>query len=83
MTRQAEAGLRRIVSKYGVPPAAARNLQPTIVQGTMLYASELTWDGHKRVEGEFQRAINRVSGVTLGAFQSTPQGEGDSRERAL
>ena len=33
-TRQAEARLRRIVSRYGVPPAAARNLQATIVQGS-------------------------------------------------
>ena len=44
-TRQAEARLRRIVGQYGVPPAAARNLQAAIVQGTMLYASELTWNG--------------------------------------
>lgn len=51
MTRQAKARLRRIVSKYGVLPAAARNLQSAIVQGNMLYASELTWDGHKGVEG--------------------------------
>ena len=44
-TRQAEAKLRRIVSQYGVPPASARNLQAAIVQGTMLYTSELTWNG--------------------------------------
>ena len=44
-TRQAEAKLRRIVSRYGMPPASARNLQAAIVQGTMLYASELTWNG--------------------------------------
>ena len=31
-TRQAEARLRRTVSKYGVPLAAAHNLQTTIVQ---------------------------------------------------
>ena len=40
--RQAEAKLRRIVNQYGVPPASARNLQTAIVQGAMLYASELT-----------------------------------------
>ena len=34
--RQAEAQLRRVVSKYGVPPASTRNLQSAIVQGTML-----------------------------------------------
>ena len=45
ITRLAEARLRRIVNKYGVPPAGARNLQTAIVQGTMLYAAELTWKG--------------------------------------
>ena len=29
--RQAEAKLRRIVSKYGVPPASTRNLRTAIV----------------------------------------------------
>ena len=38
-TLQAEARLRRIVAKYSVPPAATRNLQSAIVQGTMLYAA--------------------------------------------
>ena len=46
-TRQAEARLRRTVNQYAVPPAATRNLQSVIVQGTMLYASELTWKGGK------------------------------------
>ena len=72
--RQAEARLRRIVSQYGVPPAAARNLQAAIVQGTMLYASELTWNGEKGVEDEYQLAINRMSRAALGAFPSTPRG---------
>ena len=44
------------------------------VQGTMLYASELTWNGRKGVEGEYQRAINRIGRSTLGAFRSTPLG---------
>lgn len=52
--RQAEARLRRIVSTYGVPLAAARNLQMAIVQGTMLYASELTRNGGAGMEGEYQ-----------------------------
>ena len=73
-TRQAEARLRRIVSQFGVPPAAARNLQAAIVQGTMLYASELTWNGKKGVEEEYQLAINRMSRASLGAFPSTPRG---------
>ena len=37
----------------------------------MLCASELKWSG---VEGEYQRAINRMARPTLGAFRSTPQG---------
>ena len=41
-----------------VPPAAARNLQMAIVQGTMLHASEHTWNGRAGVEGECPRAIN-------------------------
>ena len=73
-TRQAEARLRRIVSQYGVPPASARNLQAAIVQGTMLYASELTWNGQDNVEGPYQLAINRMARATLGVHQSTPRG---------
>ena len=42
---KAEARLSRIVTKYGVLPAAGRGLQAAIVQGTMLYAVELTWNG--------------------------------------
>ena len=59
-TRKAEAKLRRIVSTYGVPSAAARDLQLAIVQGTMLYASELTWNGGEGGRGEHQRAIDRI-----------------------
>jgi hypothetical protein len=73
-TRQAEAKLRRIVNQYGVPPASARNLQAAIVQGTMLYASELTWNGQDKVEGPYQLAINRMARATLGVHQSTPRG---------
>lgn len=42
-----------------------------IVQGTVLCASELTWNGGV---GEYQRAINRTGKSTLGAFRSTPLG---------
>ena len=73
-TRQAEARLRRIVNQHGVPPAAARNLQAAIVQGTILYASELTWNGKESVGREHQLAINRMSRESLGAFQTTPRG---------
>ena len=37
-----------------------------IIQGTMLYASELTWGGGRGVEGEQQVAINRMDKATLG-----------------
>lgn len=72
--RQAESRIRRIANQYGVPPAAARNLQLALVQGAMLFAAELTWAGQRGVEGEYQRAINRMARSTLGAFRSTPQG---------
>ena len=72
--RQAEARLRRIVSKYGVPPASTRNLQMAIVQGTMLYGAELTWNGRRGATREYQDAISRMGRATLGAFQSTPLG---------
>ena len=43
------------------------------VQGTMLYASELTWNRGKGVEKEYQLAINRMGRASLGAFRSTPR----------
>ena len=45
-----------------------------IIQGTILYASELTWNGGKGVEGEYQAAINQMGRATLGAYRSTPLG---------
>ena len=59
-----------------------------IVQGTMLSASELTWNGGKGVEGEHQRAISRMGRNTLGVFRSTPLGtvaveSGHTSARAL
>ena len=73
-TRQAEARRRRIVNKYGAPPAAARNLLISIVQGTMLHAAEPTWKGQGSVEDEYQQAINRMGRSALGAWSSTPRG---------
>lgn len=64
-TRQAGARLRRIISKYGVLPAATRNLQSAIVQGARLYAAELTWNRRRGVEGEYQQAINCMGRATL------------------
>ena len=79
-TRQVEARLRRIVNQYGVPPAAARNLQAArnllaaIVEGTVLYATELTWNGKIKVEDEYQLATNRTSRASLGDFPTKPRG---------
>ena len=56
------------------PPASTRNLQMAIVQGTMLYGAELTWNGKKTIEGEYQAAISRMGRTTLGVFPSTPRG---------
>ena len=50
--RQAEARLGRIASQYGAPPGSARTLPMPLVQGTMLYGAELTWNGQRGVEGE-------------------------------
>ena len=38
----------------------------------MLYAAELTWNEGKGIEGEYQRAINRMGRSALGVFRSTP-----------
>ena len=40
----------------------------------MLYASELTWNGGKEVEKEYQLAINRMGRASLGAFMTIPRG---------
>lgn len=74
LARQAEARVRRLTIRHGVPPSSARNLQMAIIQGTMLYASELTWRGQRGMEGEHQAAINRMRRATLGAFKTTPLG---------
>ena len=50
----------------------APNLQQAIVQGTLLYAAGLTWNGRSGMEGEYQAFINRMGRATLGAFRSTP-----------
>lgn len=43
--RQAKARIQRLVKKHGIPPTSARNFQTAVIQGTLLYASELTWRG--------------------------------------
>jgi hypothetical protein len=72
--RAAEKRLRNLVGKYRVPPASARNLQVAIVQSTMLYGSELTWNGKEPQAKDYQLAINRMAHRTLGVFRSTPLG---------
>ena len=57
---QAEARIRRLMTKYGVPNASAKNLPAASVQGTLMYAAELTWNGRKGMKGECQTAINRM-----------------------
>ena len=54
LARQVKARLQRIVNKFGVSPAAAKNLHIAPVQGAMLYASELTWNYRRGMEGECQ-----------------------------
>ena len=56
------------------PPGFGTNLQQAIVQGTLLYAAGLTWNGRSGMEGEYQAFINRMGRATLGAFRSTPLG---------
>lgn len=70
--RQAEARVRRLVNKNGIP-LTARNLQTAIIQGTMLYAAELIWRG-KKMESEYQISINRMGRATMSAFRTTPPG---------
>ena len=55
----AERRLRSLVDKFGTTPATARTLQTAIIQSTMLYGAELTWDGKKTHAQQYQLAINR------------------------
>ena len=72
--RAAERRLRSLVGKFGTPPATARTLQTAIIQSTMLYGAELTWDGKRTHAQQYQLAINRMARSTLGALPSTPLG---------
>ena len=72
--RAKEATLRRLVTKRGLAPAAARNLQQAIVSGTMLYAQQLSWDRSRKIEREAQVVLNRVGRASLGVRQTTPVG---------
>lgn len=75
-TCQAEARIRRVASQYDVPSASSKNLQMSLVQGTMLYAAELTWNGQRSVEGEYQHGQIRPLGL-----QAYPSGHPCSGKR--
>lgn len=62
------------VNKHGALSALARNLRLAVIQGTLLYASEITWVGESSagMEREYQRVISALGRATLGAFKSTP-----------
>jgi hypothetical protein len=72
--RSAENRLRNLVGKYRAPPASAYNLQLVIVQSTMLYGTELTWNGRQPQARDYQLAINRMARGTLRVFRLTPLG---------
>ena len=72
--RGAKASIRRLVTRYGVPPASARNLQQELIHSTLLYRAELTWNGTRRVEGEAQTLTNRMGRASLMVCQTTPLG---------
>jgi hypothetical protein len=72
--RMAENRLRRLVSKYGVPPASAWNIQIAIIQSTLMYGAKLSWNGKKPEAKDYQLAINRMARGTTGMLPSTPLG---------
>ena len=72
--RGAEASIRRLVTRFGVPPVSARNLQQALVHGTLLYGAEPTWDGSRKMEGEVQRLTNDMGRASLGVRRTIPFG---------
>ena len=72
--KRADAAVQKMVGKYGVPPASARNLQQALIHGTLLYAAELTWKGTKKEEREIQVLTNRMGRASLGVRKTTPVG---------
>lgn len=69
--RRAEARAQRLTTRYGVPPASARNLQTAIIQGTMQQSSP---GSQKGKDGEYQAAVSRMGRATVGAFRTTQLG---------
>ena len=72
--RRADAAVQKMVGKYGIPSASARNLQQALIHGTLLYAAELSWMGTKKEERDVQVLTNRMGRASLGARRTTPVG---------
>ena len=66
--RRADATVQKIVGKYGVPPASARNFQQALIHGTLLYGAELSWAGTRKEEREVQTLTNRMGRSSLGGL---------------
>ena len=47
--KRADAAVQKMVGKYGVPPASARNLQQALVHGTVTGATERGSDASEGV----------------------------------
>ena len=72
--RRADTAVQKMVGKYGIPPASARNLQQALIHGTLLYAAELSWAGTKKEERDVQVLTNRMGRASLGVRKTTPVG---------
>ena len=72
--KRMDRAVQKMVGKYGVPPALARNLQQALVHRTLLYGAKLSWAGTKKEEREIQVLMNRMGRASLGVRQTTPVG---------
>ena len=73
-TRRADVAVQKIVGKFGVSPASARNLQQALIYDTFLYGVELSWVGTKKEEKKIQVFINRMRRASLGVHRTIPVG---------
>ena len=71
-TWKAESSIQRLVGKYGIQPASARNLQQAIIHGTRLCGGELSWNGTKTMEQDVQLLTNRIRRSSLYVRKTTP-----------
>ena len=72
--KRMDSAVQKMVGKYGVPPASARNLQQALIHGTLLYGAELSWNGTKKEEKNVQILTNRMGRASLGVRRTTPLG---------